>query len=62
MVTRRRTATAKAILDFFNPVLDLDKDLKLHGAIRVNAIELGQGVASLGCRQDPGSAYGPAER
>lgn len=35
---------AKAILDFLNPVLDLDRDLKLHGAIRIQKLELASGV------------------
>lgn len=34
----------KAILDLLNPVLDLDKDLKLHGAIRIQNLELGKGT------------------
>lgn len=34
----------KAILDLLNPVLDLDKDLKLHGAIRIQKLELEKGT------------------
>jgi len=34
----------KAILDTLNPVVDLDRDLKLYGAIEVDAITLRDGV------------------
>ncbi len=38
------SAAAKAVLDFLNPVLNLDKDLKLFGALRVSEIELADGT------------------
>jgi len=34
----------KALLDTLNPVVDLDRDLGLHGAISVDKIELSKGI------------------
>ncbi|MBI5708005.1 MAG: LmeA family phospholipid-binding protein [Armatimonadetes bacterium] len=34
----------KAILDALNPVIDLDKDLKLHGAVELERLELDRGI------------------
>lgn len=34
----------KAVLDLLNPVLDLDRDLLLYGAIRVKDLKVGQGI------------------
>jgi len=39
-------AQKKVLLDTLNPVLDLDSDLKLNGAIRVESIELRNGLLS----------------
>ncbi len=37
---------AKAVLEVLNPVLDLDKDLKLFGAIRIKELRVKNGVLS----------------
>ena len=36
-------SVTKTILDFLNPVIDLDRDLRLFGALRVHRIELRDG-------------------
>ena len=41
---RADPAGAQALLDLLNPVIDLDEDLNLHGAISVGSIRLRDGV------------------
>ena len=41
---RADPASAQALLDLLNPVIDLDADLRLHGAISVTSIRLRDGV------------------
>ncbi len=38
------TASANALIDAMSPVVDLDRDLKLYGAVRVNRITTAKGI------------------
>jgi hypothetical protein len=38
--------SAKILLDLLNPILDLDRDLGLHGAVHLRSIDLSSGILS----------------
>ncbi|MCH8275394.1 MAG: LmeA family phospholipid-binding protein [Armatimonadetes bacterium] len=41
---RVRDGSERALLEALNPVIDLDRDLGLHGAIKVSEVKIGEGV------------------